>query len=110
MIRGIKKIGHFGESQGYAQVPSPFEMIQTPSQIRAKTSIKTKSGKREKASLERERRKNPGCHSIPKILCFCLFGEVVWDGVRTELLLYLGHAVVGQPHKALVEWALVPRP
>ena len=43
------QMGHLGESQGYAQVTSPFEMIQTPIQIRAKTTMKTKSGKREKA-------------------------------------------------------------
>ena len=47
------------ESQGYAQVTSPFEMIQNPNQIRAKTTMKTKSGKREKASpVKREKAKS----------------------------------------------------
>ena len=42
----IMYIGHLGESQGYAQVTSPYEVIQKPNQIRAKTTVKTKSGKR----------------------------------------------------------------
>ena len=44
-----------GESQGYAQVTSPFEMIQNPNQARAKTTVKTTSRRREKASPKKER-------------------------------------------------------
>ena len=61
------QMGHLGESQGHAQVTSPFEMIQNPNQIRAKTIVKTKSRKREKASPEKERRQNPGCHKPPPL-------------------------------------------
>ena len=60
-------MGHLGESQGYAQVTSPFELIQNPNQIRPKTTVKTKSGKREKASPAKERRQNPGCHKPPPL-------------------------------------------
>ena len=66
-VGGIREIGHLGESQGYAQVPSPFEMIQTLVQIGANTTTKTKSGKRDKASPEKERRQNPGCHIPPPL-------------------------------------------
>ena len=54
-IGGIKWIGHLGESQGYAQVTSPFEMIQNPNQVRAKTTIKTKSGKEREGKSRKKR-------------------------------------------------------
>ena len=53
---GIKlneeKIGHLGESQGYAQVTSPFQMIPKPKSKQGKNQVRKqregKSGKRGK--------------------------------------------------------------
>ena len=46
---------------------------------------------------------------IPELLYFYLFGDVVPAGVRAKLSLCLDHAVVGQPHYALVVPDPVPR-
>ena len=56
-VGGISKIGHLGESQGYAQVTSPFELIQNPNQIRVKTTVKTKSGKERRQVRKKRERK-----------------------------------------------------
>ena len=45
---------------------------------------------------------------FPELLCLYLYGEVVWAGVRLELLFCLGHMVVGQPRYALMVRAIVP--
>ena len=50
------QMGHLGESQGHAQVTSPFEL--TP-----KTQIQGKG----KSSPEKERRLNPSCHIPPPL-------------------------------------------
>ena len=42
-------------------------------------------------------------------LCLCFYGEVLRAGVRLELPLCPGQAVVSQPHYALVGRAPVPR-
>ena len=47
---------------------------------------------------------------IPEPLYFYLFGDRVRASVRTDMPLYLDYAVVGQPHHALVVWALTPPP
>ena len=45
---------------------------------------------------------------IPEQLCLYLYGEVVWAGVRLELLFSPGHEVVGQLHYALMVRARGP--
>ena len=50
------QMGHLGESQGHAQVTSPFELI-------PKTQIQGKG----KSSPEKERRQKPGCHKPPPL-------------------------------------------
>ena len=45
---------------------------------------------------------------IPKLLCLYLFNEAVPAGARAKLPFYLGHAVLGQPHYALVVLARAP--
>ena len=42
--------------------------------------------------------------------CFCLSGDGVRAGLRADMPLCLGHEVAGQPHRALVVWALMPPP
>ena len=46
---------------------------------------------------------------IPELFYLCLYGEVVWAGVRLELPICPGHVVVDQPHYALMVRPPVPR-
>ena len=46
---------------------------------------------------------------IPELFCLCLYGEVVWVGVRLELPFCPGHKVVAQPHYMLMVRARGPR-
>ena len=75
-------MGHLGESQGHAQVISPFELI-------PKTQIRSKG----KSSPEKERRQNPGCHKPPPlrmnlILEIWLLGKTVLGKQSLKILLF----------------------
>ena len=45
---------------------------------------------------------------IPELLCLCLYGGVVWAGVRLELPFCPSHVVVSQPRYTLMVRAPVP--
>ena len=78
-----RQMGHLGESQGHAQVTSPFEMIP-----------KSKSGQRQKPrqkpSPEKERRQKPGCHKPPPlrmnlVLEIWLLGKTILDRMPLKI-------------------------
>ena len=50
----------------------------------------------------------PACYPGPRY--FCLTGDGVRAGLRPDMLLCLGHEVVGQPHHTLGVWALMLPP